>query len=72
MNAACLECLRDVDLEKPMTAQAAGKDKMKHTRFCDTFLGEEYGRLHSWGTVRSNCKLEVYTQPTLSFPDTGS
>ena len=51
MNPACLECLRDVGLEQNMIALGTGKDKMRHTRFCDTFLGEEYGRIHSWGTV---------------------
>ena len=50
-NAACLECLRDVGLESAVIANATGRENMQHTRFCDTFLGEEYGRLYSWGNV---------------------
>ena len=50
-NPAALECFRDVGLDRTITALATSKNYMANTRFCDTFLGEEYGRLHAWGNV---------------------
>lgn len=62
-NAAALECMRDLGLEEACLAIATPKDKMLSTRFVDTFLGEEYARLHSWGNVLylSRCSSQKLT-----------
>ena len=50
-NASGLECLRDVGLEDECMQVATSRDKMLHTRWTRTFLGEEYARVHAWGNV---------------------
>ena len=48
-NAAALECLRDIGLEREALQVASPNDSMMHTRWCRTMAGEEYARIHSWG-----------------------
>ena len=48
-NVAALECLRDIDLEKKCADVATPQSAMLHTRWVESFLGEEYCRLWSWG-----------------------
>ncbi|KAK4184436.1 phenol 2-monooxygenase [Podospora australis] len=48
-NMAGLECLRDINLEEPCLRLATPSSNMRHTRWCKSMAGEEYGRVHSWG-----------------------
>jgi 2-polyprenyl-6-methoxyphenol hydroxylase-like FAD-dependent oxidoreductase len=48
-NVAALECLRDIDLDKKCAELASPQSAMLHTRWVESFLGEEYCRLWSWG-----------------------
>ena len=48
-NAAALECLRDIGLERECIQVASPNSSMQHTRWCRTMAGEEFARIHSWG-----------------------
>ncbi|CAK7227437.1 hypothetical protein SCUCBS95973_006543 [Sporothrix curviconia] len=49
VNAAALECLRDIGLEDACIKAGTAGDSMIHTRWCHDMTGEEYARIHSWG-----------------------
>jgi len=42
INAASLECFRDIGLESTITKAAYSRDYLRNIRFCREFLGEEY------------------------------
>lgn len=48
-NAAAFECLRDTGIEDKALRNATKNDCMAHTRWCQSMLGKEYARIHSWG-----------------------
>ncbi|KAK3648785.1 hypothetical protein LTR56_007225 [Elasticomyces elasticus] len=48
-NMAALDCLRDVGLDKECYAMGTGSQTMLHTRWSNSFAGQEYCRIHSWG-----------------------
>ena len=59
LNMAGMECLRDVGLEDECLRLGNGGDALSSIRWCRSMVGEEYGRIHSWGhgpgkIVRSN------------------
>ncbi|GAM86928.1 hypothetical protein ANO11243_049490 [Dothideomycetidae sp. 11243] len=48
-NMAAMDCLRDVGLDEACYAVGTSGDTMVHTRWSNTFAGEEYARIYSWG-----------------------
>lgn len=50
-NAAGLECLRDIDLERACTKASTKGDSMQHTRWCHSMAGDEFARVYSWGNA---------------------
>ncbi|MCJ1446428.1 MAG: hypothetical protein MMC23_006933 [Stictis urceolatum] len=49
-NMAALECLRDIGLYEECKKLGNAGEFMKHTRFCYSMAGEEWGRIPSWGS----------------------
>ncbi|CAK7222028.1 hypothetical protein SBRCBS47491_004728 [Sporothrix bragantina] len=49
VNAAALECLRDIGLEEACIRGGTSGESMLHTRWCHDMTGEEYARVYSWG-----------------------
>lgn len=45
-----LECLRDLGLEDDAMSQATKGPAIQAFRWCRSMVGEEYGRLHYWGS----------------------
>jgi hypothetical protein len=48
-NVAALECLRDVGLETECKEQATPSEYIRSTRWAESLLGREYGRVYAWG-----------------------
>jgi hypothetical protein len=50
-NPPALECLRDLDhsMYEECLRLGNGGDFIRHYRWCETLVGEEYARSHAWG-----------------------
>jgi 2,4-dichlorophenol 6-monooxygenase len=49
-NQRTMEALRDMDVEETLLALATPWELMGNTTFCTSLVGEELGRIPSWGT----------------------
>ncbi|KAK3314863.1 FAD binding domain-containing protein [Apodospora peruviana] len=49
-NAAAIECLRDIGLEDEIVKVGQGGENIEHVRWAHSMSGEEYARLHAFGT----------------------
>src|SRR3954447_24870975 len=49
-NQRTMEVLRDAGIEDQVIALATPQDLMGDTVFCESLVGEELGRLHTWYT----------------------
>ncbi|KAK5269283.1 hypothetical protein LTR40_014187, partial [Exophiala xenobiotica] len=48
-NMAALDCLRDIGVDRDCYIIGTSGDSMVHTRWSNSFAGEEYARIYSWG-----------------------
>ncbi|KIW19382.1 hypothetical protein PV08_03677 [Exophiala spinifera] len=48
-NMAAIDCLRDIGLDRDCYIIGTSGDSMIHTRWSNSFAGEEYARIYSWG-----------------------
>jgi 2,4-dichlorophenol 6-monooxygenase len=48
-NQRTMEILRDMGIEEEATRDAVSQSNMANNVFCESLVGEEFGRIHSWG-----------------------
>lgn len=46
-----IECLRDLGLEQDAVTHAVRGKAMSSMRWCRSMAGEEYAKIHAWGSA---------------------
>jgi 2,4-dichlorophenol 6-monooxygenase len=63
-NQRAMEIFRDLGIEEEIIAKGTPQELMGNNIFCTSIVGEELGRLHSWGTHPNRMADYTLASPT--------